>query len=76
MHRHYACRTRCNSHTANPAHVKLLLYYYSAGRFENRLAMAWNACTAEKPVFIEDESRSVGKIAIPVRTLDCMRALQ
>jgi len=38
--------------------------------FENRLAMAWNACTAEKPVFIEDESRSVGKIAIPLAFWD------
>ena len=36
-------------------------------RFENRLSLAWNACNQDSPVYIEDESRSVGKIAIPVR---------
>ena len=37
----------------------------SQTQFENELALAWRAADAERPVWLEDESRMVGKCLIP-----------
>lgn len=34
-------------------------------QFENDLAAYWKSLSAEKPVFIEDESRSIGSVSLP-----------
>ncbi len=34
-------------------------------QFENDLAAYWKTLSAEKPVFIEDESRSIGSVSLP-----------
>jgi len=43
-------------------------------QFENNLAMIMRACTPEKPVWIEDESRQVGSIVIPAGLWENMRS--
>jgi len=44
------------------------------GHYENILALQWAAFDPAKPVFIEDESRSVGSCGVPEGLWSCMRA--
>lgn len=34
-------------------------------QFENRLALEWRACDPERTLWLEDESRSIGRIGVP-----------
>ena len=46
----------------------------SQKRFETRLAAALEALDADRPVFVEAESRRIGRIALPTPLLERMRA--
>lgn len=43
-------------------------------QFENELALAWLALDPEKPVWLEDESRMIGKRVLPAGVWDCKQA--
>ncbi|OFY64073.1 MAG: tRNA 2-selenouridine(34) synthase MnmH [Bacteroidetes bacterium RIFCSPLOWO2_02_FULL_36_8] len=43
-------------------------------QFENELAMCWSQIDAEKPLWLEDESRNIGKIKIPDKIYSQMRS--
>lgn len=42
-------------------------------QFENELAMQWNSINAEQVLFLENESRHIGRISVPAPIFEMMR---
>ncbi|MCU0442680.1 MAG: tRNA 2-selenouridine(34) synthase MnmH [Bacteroidia bacterium] len=45
----------------------------SVEQFENKLAMQWSKLVSGKPVFIENESRTIGSVVIPLPIFETMK---